>query len=115
MSNIVNTFGKRLRSYRKKQGLTLEKLEEASGIHNKYIGQIERAEKNPSLETLEKLAIGLNLPLEKLVEKIVSSNASEEETDYPLEMYNIMLGLNTKQQEKIISIVKNILSLLVLL
>ena len=37
-----------------KQGLSQEKLAELSGCHPTYIGQIERGEKNATIESIEK-------------------------------------------------------------
>ncbi|MBR5313331.1 MAG: helix-turn-helix transcriptional regulator [Clostridia bacterium] len=43
------------------------KLAEFAGCHPTYIGQIERGEKNVSLENLSKISSALNVPLSELV------------------------------------------------
>jgi transcriptional regulator with XRE-family HTH domain len=49
-------FGKVLREFRKKKGLSQETLAFDSGYHPTYIGQLERGKKSPSLRTIMRLA-----------------------------------------------------------
>lgn len=70
MSEIAKTVGQRIRNYRTRQGLSQEKLAEMSGCHPTYIGQVERGEKNATLESIEKIAAALNVSLSKLFEKL---------------------------------------------
>ncbi len=58
---IVIKFGQRVRKERIKQGLSPEKLAARAGVHRTYIGMIERAEKNITLENIEKICKALNL------------------------------------------------------
>ncbi|MGG4498440.1 helix-turn-helix domain-containing protein [Brevibacillus reuszeri] len=66
MTNIVKLLGERIRYIRKEKGLSQEKLGELTGLHEKYIGQVERGEKNLSIDSLYKITNGLNLTLEEL-------------------------------------------------
>lgn len=66
-SEILVRFGQRVREERLKQGLSQEQLAELAGVHRTYIGMIERAEKNITLENIEKLAKALNLKPEELL------------------------------------------------
>ncbi len=70
MSEIAKTIGFRIRNYRTQKGLSQEKLAEAAGCHPTYIGQIERGEKNATLESIEKISSAMCVPLSKLFEKI---------------------------------------------
>ena len=56
MSEIAKIIGQRVRNYRIDKGLSQEKLAELSGCHPTYIGQVERGEKNATLESIEKIA-----------------------------------------------------------
>ena len=58
---ILIEFGKRVREERKKLNLSQEELASRAGVHRTYIGMIERAEKNITLENIEKIAKALNL------------------------------------------------------
>lgn len=59
--NILEKFGQRVRAKRLRQGLTQEKLASKAGVHRTYIGMIERAEKNITLENVQKIAKALQV------------------------------------------------------
>ncbi|MFH1564106.1 MAG: helix-turn-helix domain-containing protein [Nitrospirota bacterium] len=63
---ILIELGERIRSLRKHQGLSQETLAEKADMNPKYIGQIERGEVNSSVNTLQKVAIGLGATLSDL-------------------------------------------------
>ncbi len=56
---ILIKFGKRIREERNKLGWSQEILAARAGVHRTYIGMIERAEKNITLENIERLAKAL--------------------------------------------------------
>jgi transcriptional regulator with XRE-family HTH domain len=66
-SQILKNFGKNVRLERTKKALSQEELADLAGVHRTYIGMIERAEKNITLENIEKIAKGLNIPISKLL------------------------------------------------
>ncbi len=98
VSDIVKILGQRIRNYRTAMGLSQEKLAEISGCHPAYIGQIERGEKNATIESIEKIASALNVSLSKLFEKL---GAGEEKTnDILLSCYEFLLAKTKKEQER---------------
>lgn len=52
---------------RKMQRLSQEELADRCGVHRTYIGSIERGEKSPTLNTVEKIAKGLGVDIAELV------------------------------------------------
>lgn len=102
MGNLAKTIGKRIRSYRTKLGLSQEKLAELSGCHPTYIGQLERGEKNATLESIEKVASALNIPLSELFENLGGESSAER--NIPLECYEFILEKNHDEQEQILKI-----------
>ncbi len=68
MSDLTLAVGKRLRYYRTRAGLSQERLSELAGCHPTYIGQVERGEKNLTVESLARICAGLGLPMAKLLE-----------------------------------------------
>lgn len=59
-------FGEKVKEERLKLGLSQEALAEKAGVHRTYIGMIERAEKNITLENIEKIAKALGMKIEEL-------------------------------------------------
>lgn len=58
---ILVKFGEKVRSERVKLGLSQEELAARANVHRTYIGMIERAEKNITLENIEKIAKALKI------------------------------------------------------
>ena len=102
MSEIAKMVGQRIRNYRNQLGISQEKLAELSGFHPTYIGQLERGEKNATLESIEKISFALNITLSKLFEKIDSISNSER--DIPLECYEFISSKSKSEQEQIFKI-----------
>ena len=59
MKNIIQQL-------RTQKGLSQEELADRCGVHRTYIGSIERGEKSPTLNTIEKIANGLNTDIFRL-------------------------------------------------
>jgi transcriptional regulator with XRE-family HTH domain len=55
-----------LRVVRKQKGFTQEELADLAGINRNYVGQIEREEKSPTIDLLERLVVALDVEPEVL-------------------------------------------------
>jgi len=60
------TIGQRLREIREKKGLSQGDVEHSSGLLRCYISRVEHGRTVPSLETLERFAVALDVPLYRL-------------------------------------------------
>ena len=99
MSEIAKILGQRIRNYRTAKGLSQEKLAEMSGCHPTYIGQLERGEKNATVESIEKISSALDVSLSKLFEKLGSRD--DETRNIPLDCYEFILAKKKEEQEHI--------------
>ncbi|TEA48088.1 XRE family transcriptional regulator [Bacillus sp. BH2] len=61
MSDFLKLIGENIRFLRKKRGLTQEELAERINLQQAYIGGVERGERNISMLTLQKIANGLEV------------------------------------------------------
>ena len=102
MSNIAKVLGQRIRNYRTQKGLSQDKLAELSGFHPTYIGQLERGEKNATLESIEKITSALQISLSTLFERI--DDVSDGSRNIPLECYELIAGKTKGEQEQIYKI-----------
>jgi transcriptional regulator with XRE-family HTH domain len=50
-----------LRVLRKQKGFTQEELADLAGINRNYIGQIEREEKSPTIDMIERLSTAMEI------------------------------------------------------
>lgn len=66
MANINISFGKRVVELRKQLNLTQVQLAINAGLNPTYMGEIERGEKNVSLQVIEQIATGLNITIKEL-------------------------------------------------
>ena len=60
---VLIKFGQKVREERARLSLSQEELASRAGVHRTYIGMIERAEKNITLENIEKVAKALGLKI----------------------------------------------------
>ncbi|MGP7818340.1 helix-turn-helix domain-containing protein [Niallia sp. 01092] len=61
MQSITNTVGQNLENLRKKRGYSLDKVAELTGVSKGMLAQIEKGKSNPTVSTLWKIAMGLQV------------------------------------------------------
>ncbi len=99
MHDITKALGQRIRNYRNEKRLSQEKLAELSGCHPTYIGQIERGEKNATIESIAKIASALGIPLAQLFEKLDVQEGGER--SIPLACYEFFSAKTGEEQEQL--------------
>jgi len=66
-TDIRKKFSNKLIQIRKERNLSQEDLALLCNVDRTYIGRIERLERNPSLEILNRIANGLKISLSELL------------------------------------------------
>ncbi|MFD0588369.1 helix-turn-helix domain-containing protein [Paenibacillus sp. GCM10027627] len=110
MRDIGRLIGENIRALRKSKGLSQEQLALRADINASYMGQVERGEKNPTIDVLSKIAAALQTPLEKIVnvQGETSSVGAEEAARYADKIASQMTGLSIKEQEAVYKFVKQL-------
>lgn len=60
-------MGRTVRAWRHRWGFSQEGFAEAAGLHRTYVSDLERGERNVSLQNLVRIANALEIPLSRLV------------------------------------------------
>jgi transcriptional regulator with XRE-family HTH domain len=70
---LAKRFGAVIRRLRNDAGLSQEDFADACDLHRTYIGAIERGEKTVTIETADKLARALQIPISRLFQYLEES------------------------------------------
>ena len=97
MSDIAKIIGQRIRNYLTQKGLSQEKLAELAGCHPTYIGQLERGEKNATLESVEKIASAMDISLSELFDKLGKSGGD----NIAAKCYDLVASKNEAEQKQL--------------
>lgn len=106
MSEIATIVGQRLRQRRQELGYSQEVTSEKAGLHPTYIGQVERGEKNATIESIEKICIALDLPLEDLFYKIITTNSKHRTAQ---KCYDLIINQPMKDQENLYILLEDLI------
>ncbi len=80
MSDIAKFLGLRIRELRNQRRMSQEELAFQAGISAAHLGQIERATKNPTVDTVGKIASALGVPVVALFSEDWCAPAPPEKT-----------------------------------
>ena len=108
---MTQTIGRKLRQFRQKKGYSQETLADRAGLHPTYIGQVDRGEKNITVETLAKITTALGIPISSVFDDVLSNPMPSAE-NYPLRAYELFSSLSEKDQRRLYDILSQIRSLL---
>ena len=67
VGDLQKVVGRNLRAYRMERGLSQEDFAEVVGVHRTYMGGLERGERNLTLQSLERIAEELGVPVRELL------------------------------------------------
>ena len=66
-SELSDSFGAVVEKRRSAKFLSRAALAELAGLHQTYIGLLERGKRSPNLDTAQAIAKGLGVPLSRLI------------------------------------------------
>lgn len=110
MSDIKKKFGIRLFQLRSEAGMTQAKLADKADLSVDLISRIERGERAPSLESVEKISLALKVSPSQLFNfEGKNFEALSEGPPEAFEILNLLKGKRTKQIKKVFDIAKIVL------
>lgn len=105
MEDITKVVGDRIRKYRKEKNLSQEELAHLASLHNTYIGQVERGEKNITIESLFKITRALEVTLADFFINTQSSTTKTLSTEIS-QIISILDIKSKKDQQFILNIIE---------
>ena len=66
--DLKTRLGMAIKTQRASLGISQEELAHRAGLHRTYVSDLERGARNPSIESIEKLANALQISVAKLFE-----------------------------------------------
>lgn len=107
MSKVAQNLGCRIRTYRLKKGISQEELAFKSSLSTTYLGQIERAEKSPTVETLDKVANALDVSIYDLF--LFDEKIEDDNNNATLNKITAQLSsMSQDEQTELLKIIKNV-------
>ncbi|MGH8094480.1 MAG: response regulator [Chthoniobacterales bacterium] len=74
--NVRTLLGLAIKVQRASLGISQEELAYRAGLHQTYVSDVERGQRNPSLATVEKLARALEISIATLFERVTNGKSS---------------------------------------
>lgn len=110
MSEIAVLFGNKVREIRTSKHMSQEELAYKASISPAHLGQIERAQKNPMLNTIWQISNALDVPIHELFSELSSPEPSPEpEPQTTLIADKILLHVNKMseyQQKELLRLIR---------
>lgn len=104
MDSTLTALGNRIRRLRMSKNMSQEELAFKSNLNPAHLGQIERALKNPTIKTVEKIAESLEVPMTSLLAFHIPPN----ENDSPKTTFNILVSrisnMTDNEQKKLLTL-----------
>ena len=106
MGSLSAEFGRNIRKLRAERRMSQEEIAFRAGISSAHLGQIERGEKNPTLETIGKLAVAFDLPLAELFDFETEHTQSKLDSSVLTKIDVCLSGMTPDEQRDVLRIIK---------
>lgn len=104
MSDIAKQLGQRIRELRNNLHMSQEELSFKAGISPAHLGQIERAVKNPTIDTIAKIATALNVSIADLFTEDSISAPTQKAIVGKINAH--LLNMSEEEQKDILRIIR---------
>lgn len=74
-TDILKRFGTTVRKIRSSKGISQETFADLCDLHRTYISDVELGKRNVSLENIERMAMGLGVPIFELFKEVEKKDA----------------------------------------
>lgn len=105
MLNLSDIFGNKLKYIRRSLKITQEELALKCGMEASHIGQLERGEKNPTLNTLYRISNGLNISIPELID-FENELIFEEQDEVTNKLLSYLKEMDSNEKNQILDIIK---------
>ncbi|MCM3388172.1 helix-turn-helix domain-containing protein [Ureibacillus chungkukjangi] len=112
MDNLVKLVGLNIKEIRKIKKMTQEELAEKSGLQTSYLAGVERGDRNITLQTLEKIVLGLEVSPSYIFnfERLDTNERHFEKEELSLLLFNLIENKNEGEIRLLLNIGKEIFS-----
>jgi transcriptional regulator with XRE-family HTH domain len=105
-------IGTTIRAYRLQKGLSQGDIEKRTGLLRCYLSRVENGHTVPSLDTLSKIALALDLPIaqffadDSLGRQLNTQKLSDEELKFLTQIRRYSTNLNESDRKLLLAMVK---------
>ena len=104
-------IGTTIRSYRLQRGLSQGDIEKKTGLLRCYLSRVENGHTIPSLDTLSKIAVALDLPIsqffaDELGTQFSTQKLSDEELRFLTQIRRYSTNLNDSDRKLLLAMIK---------
>jgi transcriptional regulator with XRE-family HTH domain len=109
---VAMNIGTTIRGYRLQKGMSQGDIEKRTGLLRCYLSRVENGHTVPSLETLQKIAQALDLPLsqffadETVGKEMTSLNLSEDEIRFLTQIQRYSSNLSESDRRLLLAMVR---------
>lgn len=104
MSDVAKQLGLRIRELRNERHMSQEELSFKAGISPAHLGQIERALKNPTIDTIAKISAALDIPTAALFSTKSVTSTAQNATIGKINAH--LLSMSEDEQKDILRIIR---------
>lgn len=103
MNEIGQIIGNRIKQLRKEHGWSQEELAHCANINRTYIGELERGEKNATIDSLAKVVNALETTFEELFRYIQPPSENKDNNILPV-LINRLNALSFEEQKAMLDL-----------